>query len=168
MIPLTRTFLGVPFTPHQVWLHPRDYGICLVPSIVYPLVVCHLNLSQLSVMQIPYLCVAKNKLNLSRCHSNTHLFGLFRYGGLGALDHKIEASLSSVTTSVWNLCTPSKAQSMLMFVNYLPVTTSNWRLPPLLLSPYHMNLTNTSCILFAATVSFPTTTSAKHSSVNAT
>ena len=60
-IPLLRALVGAPVTSHQAFLH---HSLCFVPSIGYPLSVCHLSQSQLHQLQAPYLSILRHKLRI--------------------------------------------------------------------------------------------------------
>ena len=98
-------------TPYQAWLH---HTLCFVPSVAYPLPACHLSEAQLHKLQSPYTAVLCNKLHLNRHHSRELLFGPVDFGGLGAIDLRIEAGISGIETIIRNLRTPGTAQSIVL------------------------------------------------------
>ena len=109
-LPLLRALVGAPVTPHQAFLH---HSLCFVPSIGYPLSVCHLSQSQLHQLQAPYLSILRNKLRLPRSHPKALMFGPRSHGGLGTLDLRIEAGLGGIDNIVRNLRSPGKARSII-------------------------------------------------------
>ena len=84
----------------QAFLH---HSLCFVPSIGYLLSACHLSRSQLHQLQTPYLSVLRNKLHLPCSYPKAPTFGPRAYGGLGALDLRIEAGLDRIDYIVQNL-----------------------------------------------------------------
>ena len=79
----THALVSTKVTYSQAWLH---YVLCFIPSVSYPLAVCHLRKSQLHLLQSNYLMVLKNKLGFIRNYSHDVSFGLRSYGGLGFQD----------------------------------------------------------------------------------
>ena len=107
----TRALMAARITPYQAWLH---HTLCFVPLVAYPLPACHLSEAQLHKLQSPYTAVLCNKLHLNRHHSRELLFGPVDFGGLRAIDLRIEAGISGIETIIRNLRTPGTAQSIVL------------------------------------------------------
>ena len=70
-------------TQGQAWIHHK---MCFIPSVGYPLQVCHISNKKLHSLQKQYLRTLKNKLGFIRTHSHDFSFGPRSYGGLGMSD----------------------------------------------------------------------------------
>ena len=107
----TRALVAARTTPYQAWLH---HTLCFVPSVAYPMPAFHLSDDQLHKLQSTYTAVLCNKLKLIQNHSQELLFGPVEFGGLGAIDLRIEAGISGIETIIRNLRTAGTAQSIIL------------------------------------------------------
>ena len=107
----TRALVSTSITSAQAWIH---HMMCFVPSVGYPLPVCHLNDSQLHSLQSNYIMVLNNKLSFPQSYAHNVIFGPQSHGGIGSLDLQTEGGLGTLETIIRSLQTPGHAQSIIM------------------------------------------------------
>ena len=84
---LTRALACIHASEKCAFIH---WNACFVPSIAFPLGVCHLSNTQLHNLQKKYIPTVLNKMGFPGTYAQVIVFGPTTHRGLGSIDLKIE------------------------------------------------------------------------------
>ena len=88
--------------------------MCFIPSVGYPIPVCHISNNSLHSLQKQYLMTLKNKLGFLQTHSHAFSFGPRSFGDIGLNDLRIEAHIRGIENMIRTLSTPGQGQEIIM------------------------------------------------------
>ena len=98
--------------------------MCFIPSVGYPLSICHISNDGLHSLQKQYLMTLKNKLCFHRKHSHAFSFVPRSFGGIGMSDLSIEAHIGGIENMICTLCTLGQGQEInMMFLKTIQLAS---------------------------------------------
>ena len=104
---LARTYV----TPRVAWIHCTAI---FIPSVKYPLALCHLSDSKLNELQWPYIHQLLRKMGMSRKTPAYLRHGPREYGGIAIPDLRLESKIDQLELIIRTLRTPGTLQQLII------------------------------------------------------